>query len=75
MQTSKFGSEYKQHPGASGNSAGQAAGQWPVSGGTNLQVHGVGGIDYQDDPTFSSGDKITYKLYLRDGNNDGSNFI
>ena len=60
--------------GASGGSAGQAAGQWPVSGGTNMQVHGVGGIDYQDDPTFSSGDTITYKLYLRDGNNDGSSF-
>ena len=34
----------------------------------------VGGIDYLDDPTFSSGDKITYKLYVRDGNNDGSAF-
>ena len=68
------GSEANLTSGASGNSAGQAAGQWPVSGGTNLQVHGVGGIDYQDDPTFSSGDTITYKLYLRDGNNDGSAF-
>ena len=60
--------------GASGGSAGQAAGQWPVSGGSDMQVHGVGGIDYLDDPSFSSGDKITYRLYLRDGNNDGANF-
>ena len=68
------GSNTELTKGNSGNSAGQAAGQWPVSGGTNMQVHGVGGIDYQDDPTFASGDTITYKLYLRDGNNDGSSF-
>ena len=60
--------------GASGGSAGRAAGQWPVSGGTNMQVHGVGGIDYLDDPTFASGDTLTYRLYIADGNNDGANF-
>ena len=68
------GSNANLTSGASGNNAGQAAGQWPVSGGSDMQCHGVGGIDYLDDPTFSSGDKITYKLYIRDGNNDGSAF-
>ena len=68
------GSNANLTSGDSGGSAGQAAGQWPVSGGSDFQTHGVGGIDYQDDPTFSSGDTITYKLYLRDGNNDGSSF-
>lgn len=68
------GSNANLTSGNSGNSAGQAAGQWPLSGGGQDQIHGVGGIDYLDDPSFSSGDKITYKLYVRDGNNDGSAF-
>ena len=69
------GSNANLTSGASGNSgAGQAAGQWPVSGGSDMQAQGEGGIDYLDDPSFSSGDKITYRLYLRDGNNDGANF-
>ena len=68
------GSNANLTSGNSGNSAGQAAGQWPVSAGGSDQLHMVGGIDYLDDPTFSSGDKITYKLYVRDGNNDGSAF-
>ena len=69
------GSNANLTSGASGNSgAGQAAGQWPVSGGSDMQAQGEGGIDYLDDPSFSSGDKITYKIYVRDGNNDGSSF-
>ena len=68
------GSNANLTSGNSGNSAGQAAGHWPVSSGGQDQLHGVGGIDYLDDPSFSSGDKLTYKLFLRDGNNDGSAF-
>ena len=68
------GSNVELTKGDSGNSAGRAVGQWPVSGGTDMQAQGEGGIDYLDDPSFSSGDKITYKIYIRDGNNDGANF-
>lgn len=68
------GSNANLTSGDSGNSAGQAAGHWPVSSGGTDQIHGVGGIDYLDDPSFNSGDKLTYKLFLRDGNNDGSAF-
>ncbi len=68
------GSNSNLTSGDSGNSAGQAAGQWPVSGGSDMQLHAGGGIDYLDDPSFNSGDKLTYKLFVRDGNNDGSSF-
>ena len=68
------GSNANLTSGDSGNSAGQAAGQWPISGGSDMQAQGEGGIDYLDDPSFNSGDKITYKIFVRDGNNDGSSF-